>query len=155
MCTFHMLPFPSLQVLLPTGAQVTRTGLTQARKLSTRKSLGQRRHSYVALGCYFNLVFSPHNFSSLRFFKRGFFPWICWPHVLNKLCFQLADPSVPMPMHLLTSLYLAQFCSNCCSCVSAGPSHVLFVSFVCRVSDCWFFFLFLSLFIAPQFPNLS
>ena len=35
----------------------------------------------------FMLVFSPHNFSSLRFFRGVFFPWVCWPHILNKLFF--------------------------------------------------------------------
>ena len=34
----------------------------------------------------FTLVFSSHNFSSLRFFRGFFFLWICWPDIQNKLC---------------------------------------------------------------------
>ena len=31
--------------------------------------------------CFFHLII----FSSLRFLRGVFFPWICWPHILNKL----------------------------------------------------------------------
>ena len=61
------------------------------------------------------LCFFPSQFFLSGFF---FFPWTCWPHVLNKLHFQLAHPSIVvlvhsvylcynMPMYLLI---LYQFC---------------------------------------------
>ena len=62
--------------------------------------------SFVSPWDVFMLVFSPHNFSSTRFFiedvlcwffpltifplrgfLEGFFSWVCWPHILNKLFF--------------------------------------------------------------------
>ena len=55
-------------------------------------------HCLLALGChliwFFPLTIFPH-----RGFLEGFFPWTCWPHVLNKLCFQLAHPSVVVLVH--------------------------------------------------------
>ena len=40
----------------------------------------------------FYVGFSPHNFSSPRFFRGIFFPWVCWPLILNTLIFIWSTP---------------------------------------------------------------
>ena len=60
-----------------------------------------RRYDLYSFGVCFLFVFFLSFFvSSKRFFKRSFFPWACWLHVLNKFCFHLAHPSLFVPTYL-------------------------------------------------------
>ena len=92
-----------------------------------------QEHLYF-MWCYpwdvLTLFFSPPNFSSLRFFRGFFVPWICWPHILNQLCFQLAHLSVYL--YIFLSLFAV-----CCICTHCSMPHIH------------------SLFVIPQFPILS
>ena len=45
---------------------------------------------FCALWVHYYFGFFLSIFSSRRFFLRGFFPWACWPHTLNKFYFHLA-----------------------------------------------------------------
>ena len=48
---------------------------------------------YLHGGIFWDVFHAVHLVFSSEVFWRGFFPWACWPHVLNKSVFMLAHPS--------------------------------------------------------------
>ena len=93
----------------------------------------------------FMLVFSPHNFSSLRFLE-SFFPWICWPRVLNKLFFHLAHPRWILYIIINTAPIGGTLLLLCLIFMSICASECVYL--------CWFCQLILLCLtvVAPWFP---
>ena len=48
---------------------------------------------YLHGGIFWDVFHAVYLVFSSEVFWRGFFPWACWPHVLNKSVFMLAHPS--------------------------------------------------------------